>query len=58
MVKAVGELRSVESPNPDDYDLIVVAVVHPGFSYEFLADAPRVLDATYKTPGGKVRHSL
>jgi UDP-N-acetyl-D-glucosamine dehydrogenase len=58
MVSSVGELANVEAPNPDDYDLIVVAVVHPGFSYEFLVDAPRVLDATYKTPGGKVRHSL
>lgn len=58
MVTSVGELANVEAPNPADYDLIVVAVVHPGFSYEFLVDAPRVLDATYKTPGGKVRHSL
>lgn len=58
MVASVGELSNTEAPNPADYDLIVVAVVHPGFSYEFLADAPRVLDATYKTPGGKVRHSL
>jgi len=58
MVASVGELANVEAPNPADYDLVVVAVVHPGFSYEFLVDAPRVLDATYKTPGGKVRHSL
>jgi len=58
MVASVGELSNTEHPDPADYDLIVVAVVHPGYSYEFLADAPRVLDATYKTPGGKVRHSL
>jgi nucleotide sugar dehydrogenase len=58
MVAAVGELTNTERPNPADYDLIVVAVVHPGYSYEFLADAPNVLDATYKTPGGKIRHSL
>jgi UDP-N-acetyl-D-glucosamine dehydrogenase len=58
MVASVGELSNTPDPDPADYDLVVVAVVHPGFSYEFLADAPRVLDATYKTPGGKVRHSL
>jgi nucleotide sugar dehydrogenase len=58
LIPALGGLRSVERPNPADYDLVVVAVVHPGHSYEFLADAEHVLDATYKTPGGKVRHAL
>jgi nucleotide sugar dehydrogenase len=58
LVPELGGLRSVERPDPADYDLVVVAVVHPGHSYEFLADAEHVLDATYKTPGGKVRHAL
>jgi UDP-N-acetyl-D-glucosamine dehydrogenase len=58
LVAEVGGLRSVEAPDAADYDLILVAVVHPGHSYEFLADAEQVLDATYKTPGGKVRHAL
>lgn len=58
LIPEVGELRNVVAPDPADYDLVVVAVVHPGHSYEFLADAEHVLDATYKTLGGKVRHTL
>jgi nucleotide sugar dehydrogenase len=57
-VEGVGTLESVAAPDPADYDLVLVAVVHPEHSYEFLASADHVLDATYKTPGGKVRHSL
>jgi nucleotide sugar dehydrogenase len=57
-VEGAGLLRDVEAPDASQYDLVVVAVVHPGHSYEFLADAEHVLDATYKTPGGKVRHAL
>jgi nucleotide sugar dehydrogenase len=58
MIPAIAGMESVQEPVAADYDLVVVAVVHPGHSYEFLADAEHVLDATYKTPGGKVRHSL
>jgi UDP-N-acetyl-D-mannosaminuronate dehydrogenase len=57
-VEGAGTLESVDAPDAHDYDLVLVAVVHPGHSYEFLADAEHVLDATYKTPGGKVRHAL
>jgi UDP-N-acetyl-D-glucosamine dehydrogenase len=57
-VAGAGTLENVAAPDPADYDLVVVAVVHPGHSYEFLAAAEHVLDATYKTPGGKTRHSL
>ena len=53
-----GTLHSVEAPDPGDYDLVVVAVVHPGHAYGFLSRAEHVLDATYRTPGGKTRHSL
>jgi UDP-N-acetyl-D-glucosamine dehydrogenase len=53
-----GRVRSIANPRVADYDLVVVAVVHPGHSYGFLADAEHVLDATYRTPGGKVRHAL
>jgi UDP-N-acetyl-D-mannosaminuronate dehydrogenase len=53
-----GRVRSVADPRAADYDLVVVAVVHPGHSYGFIADAEHVLDATYRTPGGKVRHAL
>jgi nucleotide sugar dehydrogenase len=58
LVPEAGGRRSVPAPDAADYDLVVVAVVHPGHSYEFLADAENILDATYKTPGGKVRHAL
>jgi hypothetical protein len=37
---------------------MLVAVVHPGHSYEFLIEAEHVLDTTYRTPGGKFRHAL
>jgi nucleotide sugar dehydrogenase len=57
-VGSVGTLENVDAPDARDYDLAVVAVVHPGHSYEFLADTEHVLDATYKTPGGHVRHAL
>ncbi len=57
-VEGAGLLRNVEAPDASEYDLVLVAVVHPGNSYEFLADAEHVLDATYTTPGGKVRHAL
>ena len=55
---SVGNLKSVTAPRAEDYDLVIVAVVHPGHSYEFLADADHVLDATYRTPGGRVRHAI
>jgi UDP-N-acetyl-D-mannosaminuronate dehydrogenase len=45
-------------PDPAAYDLVVVAVTHPGHDYGFLAAAAHVLDATYTTPGGRVRHAL
>jgi nucleotide sugar dehydrogenase len=57
-VEGVGELESVSAPDPADYDLVVSAVVHPGHSYEFLADVEHLLDATYRTPGGVMRHAL
>jgi nucleotide sugar dehydrogenase len=57
-VAGAGTLQSVASPNADDYDLVLVAVAHPGHSYAFLGDAEHVLDATYKTPGGATRHAL
>jgi hypothetical protein len=37
---------------------VLIAVVHPGHPYGFLADAEHVLDATYRTPGGRTRHAL
>ena len=57
-MNGLGTLQSVASPDADDYDLVLVAVAHPGHSYAFLGDAEHVLDATYKTPGGTNRHAL
>jgi UDP-N-acetyl-D-mannosaminuronate dehydrogenase len=57
-VDGAGTLHSVTEPDAEDYDLVLVAVVHPGHSYGFLVDAEHVLDATYRTPGGRVRHAL
>lgn len=57
-VRGTGTLASVEHPDAADYDLVLVAVVHPGHDYGFLQDAEHVLDATYRTPGGTVRHTL
>ena len=40
---------------PEDYDLAIVATVHPGFDYGWLHRVPTVLDCTYRTPGGRRR---
>jgi len=40
---------------PEDYDLAIVATVHPGFDYGWLQRVPAVLDCTYRTPGGRRR---
>jgi nucleotide sugar dehydrogenase len=53
---AGGELRSVADPRPEDYDLAVVVTVHPGFEYRWLSGFGEVLDATYRTTGGRRRH--
>ena len=50
-----GRLRHVDAPDAGAYDLVLVAVRHPGHPYAFLADAEHLLDATYTTPGGKLR---
>jgi nucleotide sugar dehydrogenase len=45
LIADAGPERDTD-PDPDAYDLIVVAVKHPGHDYGFLAGAPHVLDAT------------
>lgn len=40
---------------PEDYDLAIVATIHPGFDYGWLARVPALLDCTYRTPGGRRR---
>jgi len=60
-VKVDGRLESGVDPDPrrdpsgfgpEDYDLAIVATVHPGFDYGWLRRVPAVLDCTYRTPGG------
>ena len=43
-----GTMTSVPAPQGADYDLAVVHTVHPGVDYQWVADCPRVLDATYQ----------
>lgn len=57
-LRGVGQLHSVAGPKATDYDLALVATVHPGFDYGFLGACPDVLDATYRTPGGLRRHTV
>jgi UDP-N-acetyl-D-glucosamine dehydrogenase len=45
-------------PNPADYDLVVLATVHPDVHYGWLPDCARVLDCTYQTPGGRLRYVI
>jgi UDP-N-acetyl-D-glucosamine dehydrogenase len=40
---------------PEDYDLAIVATIHPGFDYGWLQRVPALLDCTYRTPGGRRR---
>ena len=40
---------------PEDYDLAILATVHPDHEYGWLARCPAVLDCTYRTPGGRRR---
>jgi UDP-N-acetyl-D-glucosamine dehydrogenase len=44
------------APDPAEYDLVVLATVHPEVEYSWLPDCERVLDCTYRTPGGKLRY--
>ncbi len=40
---------------PEDYALALVATVHPGYDYGWLARCPAVLDCTYRTLAGRRR---
>lgn len=44
-------LRGVR-PSPEDYDLAIVATLHPGHDYEWLDRCPAVLDCTYRADAG------
>lgn len=40
---------------PEDYDLVILATVHPEHDYGWLGRCEAVLDCTYRTPGGRRR---
>ncbi len=43
---------------PEDYDLAILATVHPEHEYGWLQRCPAVLDCTYRTPVGRLRFLL
>ena len=58
-VKVDGEvLRSVPAPGPSDYDLVLTVTAHPNHDYGWLSDCARVLDGTYRLPGGLERFTV
>ena len=38
------------------YDLVILALMHPGHDYSWVARCPAVLDCTYRAPGGGRRY--
>jgi nucleotide sugar dehydrogenase len=48
-------MLSVAQPEPADYALVVLAVVHPAHEYGWLDGCERVLDCTYREPAGRRR---
>lgn len=42
------QLKSVTAPRGEDFGLAIVHTLHPGTSYAWVADCPRVLDGTYQ----------
>ncbi len=52
------ELRSVPAPGPSDHDVVVVVTAHPNVDYGWLSDCKRVLDGTYRLPGGAERFTV
>lgn len=50
------QLHSVRQPDPDRFDLVIVAGLHEAIDYGWLAQCPDVLDATYQAPGDRPRY--
>jgi len=48
--------RDASGFGPEDYDLTILATVHPDHKYGWLQRCPAVLDCTYRTPGGRRRY--
>ncbi len=51
-------LLSVQRPEPEDYDLVVLATLHDGHDYAWLDECARVLDCTYRTPIARQRYLI
>jgi UDP-N-acetyl-D-glucosamine dehydrogenase len=51
-------LRGVQAPDPEDYDLAILATLHPDHDYDWLARCPAVLDCTYRRPDAGLRRFL
>jgi nucleotide sugar dehydrogenase len=51
------QLRSV-APAPADYDLAILATLHPDHDYDWLERCPAVLDCTYRRPQAGRRRFL
>ena len=47
--------RDASGFGPEDYDLAILATIHPDHDYGWLERCPAVLDCTYRTPGGRRR---
>ncbi len=45
-------------PRGADWDLVVVATIHPGWDYRFLDSCPLLLDATYRVGAGYGCHTI
>ncbi len=48
----------VTSPEARDYDLVVLATLHPGVDYDWLEASESVLDCTYRSQSGRTRHKI
>jgi UDP-N-acetyl-D-glucosamine dehydrogenase len=48
----------VTSPEARDYDLVVLATLHPGVDYGWLDASESVLDCTYRSRSGRTRHEI
>ena len=42
------EVRTLRAPRGEDFDIAIVHTLHPGAGYAWVADCPRVLDASYE----------
>ncbi len=50
-----GAMTGESDPQGPDYDLVLIHTLHPGVEYDWAAECPRVLDATYRFEAAKHR---